>query len=100
MNCWTGDIILKARKGDSGAWQPMHSFLSDDVRRLEYGVDTITVSYRGNSENRGGFRDLAIEEKLSFVEFLQRLLHAGESLPKPSPAEIAARRPSDQKAET
>ena len=76
MRGWTGDIVLKAREvvesgngndgsgsgGDANPWQPMHSFLSDDIRHLEYSENSIAVAYQGQSENQGGFRDLKIKQ--------------------------------------
>ena len=63
MNCWTGDVVLKARRIGSEDWLPMHTFLSDDARSLEYDDTGISILYQGDSENPGGFKGLSIEQR-------------------------------------
>ena len=81
MHCWTGDVVLKTTipvggicnpdtpgggicNPDSGetAWQPMHTFLSDDIRTVAYDQGSITTCYEGNSVNQGGLQHLKVEQ--------------------------------------
>ena len=55
MHCWTGDVVIKAP-------EPMHTFLSDDVRSLSYDDESITIRYSGDSANPGGLRGLLLEK--------------------------------------
>ncbi len=66
MHCWTGDVVLKARLAGETEWRAMHTFLSDDVRRVTYDDDSITTCYEGNSVNRGGLQHLNIEQRYAF----------------------------------
>ena len=66
MHCWTGDIVLKARLESEDEWQPMHTFLSDDVRTVTYDQASITTRYEGDSVNRGGLQHLNIEQRYEF----------------------------------
>ena len=66
MHCWTGDVVLKARRAGETEWCPMHTFLSDDVRTVTYDQESITTRYEGNSVNRGGLQHLNIEQRYEF----------------------------------
>ena len=66
MHCWTGDVVLKARLAREDEWQPMHTFLSDDVRTVTYDQASITTRYEGDSVNRGGLQHLNIEQRYEF----------------------------------
>ena len=62
MHAWTGDILLTAKKQTEESWSAMHSFVSDDVRRIDCDADCLTIEYDGNSENPGGFQGLRIKQ--------------------------------------
>ncbi len=59
---WTGDMVFQVRGSEAEAWRPMHTFLSEDVRRVRYDDRSITTIYAGDSANAGGLRGLALEQ--------------------------------------
>ncbi len=66
IHCWTGDVVLKARRTGEAEWCSMHTFLSDDIRTVTYDQESITTRYEGDSVNRGGLRHLNIEQRYEF----------------------------------
>ena len=66
MHCWTGDVVLKARRADETEWCAMHTFLSDDVRTVTYDNESVTTRYEGDSVNQGGLQHLNIEQRYEF----------------------------------
>lgn len=64
---WMGELMLSCRNNENGTWSDERTNFSDSVRKITADKDSVEVSYKNATEEKG-IKSVALSEKYGFAD--------------------------------